>query len=136
MLSRIAESLFWIGRYLERAEDTCRIVEVHLQLLLDDPTVDQEAAGLSLLEVMGYPPPEGRTADAQYVLTALCYDDEAPASVATALGGARESARRARETVSTEMWESIKIVEQCLDRLTPGPVMITDKKQTMVLARK
>ena len=30
MLSRIAESLFWIGRYLERAEDTCRIVEVHL----------------------------------------------------------------------------------------------------------
>ena len=91
MLSRIAESLFWIGRYLERAEDTCRIVEVHLQLLLDDPTVDQEAAGLSLLEVMGYPPPEGRTADAQYVLTALCYDDEAPASVATALGGANGS---------------------------------------------
>ena len=36
MLSRIAESLFWIGRYLERAEDTTRIVEVHLQLLLDE----------------------------------------------------------------------------------------------------
>ncbi|MFT4218547.1 MAG: alpha-E domain-containing protein [Micropruina sp.] len=107
MLSRIAESLFWIGRYLERAEDTCRIVEVHLQLLLDDPSVDQDAAGQSLLEVMGFPPPEGKTADAQYVLTALCYDSDSPASVAAALGGARESARRARETVSTEMWEAI-----------------------------
>ena len=107
MLSRIAESLFWIGRYLERAEYTCRIVEVHLQLLLDDPSVDQDAAGQSLLEVMGCPPPEGSTADAQYVLTALCYDAASPASVAAALGGARESARRARETVSTEMWEAI-----------------------------
>ena len=107
MLSRIAESLFWIGRYLERAEDTCRIVEVHLQLLLDDPSVDQEAAGQSLLEVMGEAPAEGRPADAQYVLTTLCYDADSAASVAAALGGARESARRARETVSTEMWESI-----------------------------
>ena len=55
MLSRIAESLFWIGRYLERAEDTTRIVEVHLQLLLDDPTVDQDDAAMNLLEVMGVP---------------------------------------------------------------------------------
>ncbi len=107
MLSRIAESLFWIGRYLERAEDTCRIVEVHLQLLLDDPSVDQEAAGMSLLEVMGCPPEEGHTADPQHVLRVLCYDDESACSISAALGGARESARRARETVSTEMWESI-----------------------------
>jgi uncharacterized alpha-E superfamily protein len=107
MLSRIAESLFWIGRYLERAEDTCRIVEVHLQLLLDDPSVDQEAAGASLLEVMGAPAEEGGPSDAARVLQALCYDDGSPASVAAALGGAREAARRARETVSIEMWESI-----------------------------
>ena len=72
-------------RYLERAEYTCRIVEVHLQLLLDDPSVDQDAAGQSLLEVMGCPPPEGSTADAQYVLTALCYDAASPASVAAFL---------------------------------------------------
>ena len=44
VLSRIAESLFWIGRYLERAEDTARIVDVHLQLLLEDPSVDQDDA--------------------------------------------------------------------------------------------
>jgi len=40
MLSRIAESLFWIGRYLERADDTSRILDVQLQVLLEDPGVE------------------------------------------------------------------------------------------------
>ena len=37
MLSRIAESLYWVGRYVERAEDTARILDVHFHLLLEDP---------------------------------------------------------------------------------------------------
>jgi uncharacterized alpha-E superfamily protein len=105
MLSRIAESLFWIGRYLERAEDTCRIVEVHLQLLLDDPSVDQDDAALTLLAVMGAP--DLSSADTSEVLRLLSYDPASPCSIAAALGGAREAARRARETVSIEMWEAI-----------------------------
>ncbi|HML51052.1 MAG TPA: alpha-E domain-containing protein [Propionicimonas sp.] len=105
MLSRIAESLFWIGRYLERAEDTCRIVEMHLQLLLDDPSVDQEDAAAALLAVMGAPVTD--SAESADVLSVLCYDVASPSSVAAALDGAREAARRARETVSSEMWEAI-----------------------------
>ncbi len=105
MLSRIAESLFWIGRYLERAEDTTRIVEVHLQLLLDDPSVDPDEASANLLAVMGVP--VGESVDTNEVLRALCYDQASPASVAAVLDSAREAARRARETVSIEMWESI-----------------------------
>lgn len=104
MLSRIAESLYWIGRYLERAEDTCRIVEMHLQLLLDDPTVDEEAATTTLLAVMGVENAEPAAVD---LLQALCYDQHSPTSVAASLAGARESARRARETVSGEVWEAI-----------------------------
>lgn len=105
MLSRIAESLFWIGRYLERAEDTCRILEMHLQLLLDDPSVDQDDASVTLLAVMGAP--TVAVADTNQVLRLLCYDPASAASVAAALGGAREAGRRARETVSSEMWEAI-----------------------------
>jgi uncharacterized alpha-E superfamily protein len=105
MLSRIAESLFWIGRYLERAEDTCRIVEVHLQLLIDDPSVDQDDAAATLLQVMGAA--AGEAVDTAEVMRALCYDAASPCSIAAALGGAREAARRARETVSIEMWEAI-----------------------------
>lgn len=103
MLSRIAESLFWIGRYLERAEDTCRILEMHLQLLIDDPSVDQEDAAAALLSVMGAPSVD----ENPDVLSLLCYDPASPASVASVLDGAREAARRARETVSSEMWEAI-----------------------------
>ncbi len=102
MLSRIADSLFWIGRYLERAEDTCRIVEVHLHQSLDDPTLDQAQAANDLLLLMGLPAEP--TPD---VLARLCYDESSPVSFISALGHAREAARRARETVSTEVWESI-----------------------------
>jgi uncharacterized alpha-E superfamily protein len=105
MLSRIAESLFWIGRYLERAEDTCRILEMHLQVLLDDPSVDQEDAAITLLTVMGAPTAE--SVETGEVLRTLCYDAASQASVAAALAGAREASRRARETVSSEMWEAI-----------------------------
>lgn len=103
MLSRIAQSLFWIGRYLERAEDTGRIVEVHLHQRFDDPTVDHAQAAGDLLLLMGQPVTE----DEPDVLTHLCYDEKSPISFLNALGGARETARRARETVSTEVWESI-----------------------------
>ncbi|MEA5054343.1 MAG: alpha-E domain-containing protein, partial [Propionicimonas sp.] len=108
MLSRIAESLFWIGRYLERAEDTCRIVEVHLQLLIDDPTVDSDEAAATLLAVMGSATdPSGITDSNETVMAQLCWDGASPCSIAAAIGGAREAARRARETISTEMWEAI-----------------------------
>ena len=98
MLSRIAESLFWIGRYLERAEDTCRILDVHLQMLVEEPTTDEEESSHKLLRVMGAPA-EGAI-DTDAVMRILCYDPASPCSIVAAVGGVRESARRARETVS------------------------------------
>ncbi|MDR1790429.1 MAG: alpha-E domain-containing protein [Propionibacteriaceae bacterium] len=137
MLSRIAESLFWIGRYLERAEDTCRIVEVHLQLLLEDPSVDQEEAATTLLSVMGSPVIE--TPDTAEVMRALCYDELSPCSIASALGGAREAARRARETVSTEMWEAINTTWNSvkggrLQRMRPGSAFTHIRERCAVIS--
>ena len=103
MLSRIADSLFWIGRYLERAEDTCRIVEVHLHQRLDDPGAYPAQAARDLILLMGQEP----ASDDPDVLQELCYDEKSPVSCLDARGSARESAGRARETVSTEVWESI-----------------------------
>ena len=59
MLSRIAESLFWIGRYLERTDGTARILDVYLQLLLEDPWTDEDTACRALLQVMGRQPGPG-----------------------------------------------------------------------------
>ena len=59
MLSRIAESLFWIGRYVERADDTARILDVHTQRLVEDPWIHERRACANLLALMGSPTPEG-----------------------------------------------------------------------------
>jgi uncharacterized alpha-E superfamily protein len=106
MLSRIAESLYWIGRYVERADDTARILEVHLHHLLEDPWVDEEAVCRSLLTLMGVPVPDGPIGPAR-VLDLLSFDADSPGSVVGALRAARENARGARETVSSEMWECL-----------------------------
>ena len=105
MLSRIAEALFWIGRYVERADDTSRILDTHLQVLLEDSWVDESTACRSLLSVMGVQggPDE---VDRRQVVTWLV-DAPGPSSIVGAMGAARENARRARETVSTEMWQAL-----------------------------
>ena len=59
MLSRIAEALFWIGRYVERADGTSRILDTHLQVLLEDPWTAEDLACRSLLSLMGVTDLEG-----------------------------------------------------------------------------
>ncbi|SEC88356.1 Uncharacterized conserved protein, Alpha-E superfamily [Nocardioides exalbidus] len=106
MLSRIAESMFWIGRYVERAEDTARILDVQTTLLLED-SGDEETTCRNLLSVMGVDPPDDSQVGLDLVLGLLAYDPLAPDSIAAVLAAARESARRARETLSVNMWEAL-----------------------------
>ncbi len=116
MLSRIAESLFWIGRYIERSDGTARILDVHLQLLLEDPWIEEDFACRSLLSVMGSEVPDDRTLNRQSVLEILAVDRSEPASIAYSLGAARENARRAREIVSTELWECLNTTRARMPR--------------------
>ena len=57
MLARNAESLYWIGRYVERADDTARILDVSVHQLLEDATVDVDTAARTLLRVLGVDAP-------------------------------------------------------------------------------
>ncbi|WP_129338384.1 alpha-E domain-containing protein [Cellulomonas endophytica] len=107
MLSRIAESLFWIGRYVERADDTARLLDVHLQIILEDPWASEDLACRSLLTVMDRPTPATGLVGRETVLDLLAYDRFAPTSIAGSLTSARENARRAREILSTDLWESL-----------------------------
>ena len=110
MLSRIAESLFWIGRYIERADDTARLVDVHLQILLEDPWAEEDLACRSLLSVMDRRLPEADVVVGRdRVLEMLAYDRAEPSAIAGSLVAARENARRAREVISTELWEALNI---------------------------
>lgn len=117
MLSRIAESLFWIGRYIERSDGTARILDVHLQLLLEDPWIDEDTACRSLLAVMGaIAPGEVDQVRREHVLEYLAVSRGTPSSIAYSLTAARENARRAREIVSTELWECLNTTRARMPR--------------------
>lgn len=106
MLSRIAQSLFWIGRYLERADDTARILDVQMQVLIEDPGMDERTSCEQLLSVMGVDDYTG-IPNRWLILDLLAHNSDSPVSIAAAIGAARESARRARETLSTDIWAAI-----------------------------
>ena len=116
MLSRIAESLFWIGRYVERADGTARLLDVHLQLLLEDPWVDEDTACRSLLKVIGSTSEYSGPIDRHRLMEALTVDRNEPSSIASSLGNARENARRVREIVSTELWECLNTTRSRMPR--------------------
>jgi uncharacterized alpha-E superfamily protein len=120
MLSRIAESLFWIGRYVERSDGTARILDVHLQLLLEDPWIDEDTACRSLLSVMGSDDDSETPVTRDDVMNLLAVDRSHPASIAYAIASARENARRAREVVSTELWECLNTNNARMPRKVAG----------------
>jgi uncharacterized alpha-E superfamily protein len=123
VLSRIAESLFWIGRYIERAEDTARILDVHIHHLLDAPSSSEAETCQSLLDVMGVsttaPGPGALAAagsglhdpgdgpDARLVTEVLAFSEENPSSIISSLSAARANARGVSEAISSEMWEAL-----------------------------
>jgi uncharacterized alpha-E superfamily protein len=103
VLSRIAESLFWIGRLVERAEDVSRMLDVSVNLLLEESSASDVESFRTLLSVVGVTEdPSGRAFDADLVLDRLAYDTDSP--IWSSLEGARENARTVREVISTEMW--------------------------------
>jgi uncharacterized alpha-E superfamily protein len=106
MLARNAESLYWIGRYVERADDTARILDVSVHQLLEDATIDVDKAARRLLGVMGVDPGTSDPLDA-FSLTELLGYGETPGSIVSSISSARENARGAREVVSSEMFECL-----------------------------
>ena len=114
MLSRIAESHFWIGRYVDRADNTARLLDLHFNVLLEDPWVDEPTANASLLQVMHCEHDPDADVTRNMVLDHLAYDADRPSSIAGTLTAARENARRAREVISTEVWESLNTTRQQL----------------------
>ena len=107
MLARNAESLYWIGRYVERADDTARILDVSVHELLEDATVHADTAARRLLGVLGLHPDTDDALDAWSLTELVGYSADQPGSIVASVSAARENARGAREVVSGEMWECL-----------------------------
>jgi uncharacterized alpha-E superfamily protein len=106
MLSRVADNLYWMSRYLERAEHTARTVGVNLDLTIDRTPESSEGHWSRLFESLQVSPPDGTT-DAASIATALTYDTGRGESIASYVAAARENAWQVREQVSSEMWEQL-----------------------------
>jgi hypothetical protein len=108
VLSRIAESLYWIGRYVERAEDTARLLDVHYHLLLEDRRADEASVCRALLDAMGADAELiGTEPDAAAATALLTQDLSFSGSIACSITAAWENARGAREALSSELWETL-----------------------------
>ena len=122
MLSRIAESLYWIGRYVERAEDTARLLDVHYHLLLEDRRADEASVCRALLDAMGADAELiGTEPDAAAATALLTQDLSFSGSIACSIAAAWENARGAREAVSSELWETLNTTYRESARRTRAP---------------
>ena len=109
MLSRVADSLYWINRYVERAENLSRFVEVSEAMALDCPPGSAEpwqplidASGDRALFDQLYP-----SGGPEQVVEFLVKAEANPSSIVNCIALARENARQIRDVITTEMWEQI-----------------------------
>jgi uncharacterized alpha-E superfamily protein len=109
MLSRVADSIYWMSRYIERAENVARVVDVTLNLILDapldavqqwQPLIDTTADNVAFAR-------RHKAATKENVVHFLTFDLENPNSILACLRAARENARSVREIISSEMWEQV-----------------------------
>ncbi len=111
MLSRVAESLYWLSRYIERAEDMTRILAVNFHALLDMPPESTRAGWEAIIAITGdatyYGEAFGQEFSPRAVTDFMLWHAENPDSVLACITQARENARGVREQISVEMWEHI-----------------------------
>ena len=105
MISRVADHCFWMSRYLERAENTARVLEVNQTLLLDFPVpLEQQWQPLLIISGIHDMP---KDADGETVQNHLTWEPSNLASIASSIAAARENARNIREVISAESWERL-----------------------------
>ncbi len=124
LLSRVADSVYWMARYIERAENVARYIGVNLNLQLDLPQ-NPVQQWQSLIDTSGdveaFAKRHG-VATQHNVVDFLTFDVENPNSIFSCLRSARENARSVRETISSEMWEQVNemYLQMASRQLAPG----------------
>src|ERR1700761_2166713 len=107
MLSRVADSLYWMSRYLERAEHTTRLLDVNLNLMLDEVPTGAERRWQRVLQALGRPKDVTWTGEPYALTQALAFGGQCKSSILSCIVAARENARHVREQISTEQWQRL-----------------------------
>jgi len=116
MLSRVADNLYWMSRYLERAEHTARLLDVELQLWLDQSPEVGAGRWRFLVDALQVRGMQGRL-DPLHLAETLVFSRENISSIVSCVSAARENLRHVREQCSSEMWEQLnKLYLQVIER--------------------
>ncbi len=107
MLSRVADSLYWMSRYLERAEHITRLLDVNLNLMLDESASSSDHRWLRLLQSLGHSKKLKWDGDPYALVSTLIFDLDQKSSVLSCITSARENARHVREQIATEQWQRL-----------------------------
>ena len=107
MLSRVADSLYWMARYLERAEHSARVLAVKLEAMLDQTPEDAGEAWIRVVGALAWPMSDVAQGQPIEIARQLTLDKAHASSIVTSVRLARDNARQVRELISTEMWEQI-----------------------------
>jgi uncharacterized alpha-E superfamily protein len=107
MLSRVGDSLYWMSRYLERAENTVRQLDVTMGLMLDTSDTSAETRWNRMMTSLGNVSGMEWNGDLESMARKLVFDSLNPASVTFCVNGARENARQVREEISSEQWQRL-----------------------------
>jgi uncharacterized alpha-E superfamily protein len=107
MLSRVADSLYWLARYLERAEHVARLTDVQIHLMLDLSQDSSAARWQRLLQSVHVPLPADGHYDPYFMTDLLTFDSANANSIVNCISAARENALQLREHISSEMWEQL-----------------------------
>ena len=120
MLSRVANSLYWFSRYIERADNVARILDVNLQLLLDFRCLDDQYLARHWTPIVQSTGDEDTffesysEANGHTVTEFLVFDRKNPNSIVSSISQARENARMVRDQITIEMWEEINRIHLLL----------------------
>ena len=106
MLSRVADSLYWMSRYFERADNCARVIDATHSLMLSRALVGADEGWFRALACIGMPP-DGQAEDPQVTMGRLAVDPRNRSSIVSCVAAARENASQVREEISAEMWEQL-----------------------------
>jgi uncharacterized alpha-E superfamily protein len=107
MLSRVAENLYWMARYVERAEHTSRLLAVKLESMAEQSGEAAEAGWSRIMAALAAEQAAMNLGDALLRTEIVALDRTNPSSLLISLSRARDNARQARDQLSTEVWESL-----------------------------
>lgn len=126
MLSRIADSLFWMARYMERAEDTARILDVNYHMMIEESPHAIRMRWDPLVAITGEQErfaAQRAQATPRDVFAFLAFSAENPSSICQCIASVRENARTIRDRISRELWEDINSLYHNVTRFNPEEEM-------------